>query len=54
MRRLSEYLSRQVVTIIREEVVAVPGDFSHAREEAVAKLTGSSENFGLQDEFLSD
>ena len=31
------------VTIIREEVVAIPGEFSHAWEEAVAKLTGSSE-----------
>ena len=31
------------VTIVREEVVAIPGEFSHAWEEAVAKLTGSSE-----------
>ncbi len=31
------------VTVIREEVVAIPGEFCHAWEEAVAKLTGSSE-----------
>jgi len=31
------------VTIVREEIVAHPGEFSHVWEEAVAKLTGSSE-----------
>jgi 4Fe-4S ferredoxin len=32
------------ITIVREEVVATPGEFSHAWEEAVARLTGSSED----------
>jgi len=31
------------VTILREEVVAHPGEFSHVWEEALARLTGSSE-----------